>query len=207
MLTIYSIKGTANVQRKGSGTFVEYVRTTCQAFACTRSHRREKAWPRLGGDQPELYKKKEAENRKEVGVMDSQSSLINRMVRAAKLDIHLYEEVEADATANSQALTAVVIASIASGIGTGIAGIRVEGGIWFLWGLLIGVATALAGWLIWSLFAYWLGTTIFKGPRTSANYGELLRTIGFSNSPRVLSIFAFIPFIGGLIALVRLYGH
>ncbi len=132
--------------------------------------------------------------------MGKERSLVNRMVRAAKLDVDLYEEVEADTTANGQALTAVVIASLASGLGTGIAGLIVEGGTWFLWGLLIGVATGIAGWLIWSLLTYWLGTTIFKGPETSATYGELLRTIGFSNSPMVLGFFFFIPFLGGLIA-------
>ncbi len=122
------------------------------------------------------------------------------MIRAAKLEVDLYEEVEADTTANGQAFLAVVVASLAAGLGVGIAGVRVEGGLWFLWGLLIGLATALVGWLVWSLFAYWLGTTIFRGPETSATYGELLRTIGFSNSPRVLTFFAFIPFLGGLIA-------
>lgn len=132
--------------------------------------------------------------------MEGDRSLVNRMIRAAKLRVDLYEEVEADTTANGQALVAVLIASLANGIGVGIAGARVEGGLWFLWGLLIGVATGMAGWLIWSLFAYWLGTTVFRGPETSATYGELVRTIGFSNSPRVLSVFSFIPFLGGLIS-------
>ena len=131
--------------------------------------------------------------------MEAQRSLVNRMIRAAKLEVDLYEEVEADTTANRQAFLAVVVASLASGLGVGIAGVRVEGGLWFLWGLLIGLATALVGWLVWSLFAYWLGTTVFRGPETSATYGELLRTIGFSNSPRVLSFFFFIPFLGGII--------
>jgi hypothetical protein len=134
--------------------------------------------------------------------MADSRSLVDRMVRAAKLDVDLYEQVEADTTANGQAFLAVVIASIASGIGIGIAGLRIEGGIWFLWGLLIGLGTSLVGWLAWSLLAYLLGTTIFRGPDTSATVGELVRTIGFSNSPRVLSFFSFIPFIGGLIAFV-----
>lgn len=134
--------------------------------------------------------------------MAGKSSLLNRMVRAAKLDVDLYEEVEADTTANGQALAAVLIASLAAGIGAGIAGVRVEGGMWFLWGLLIGVSVSLAGWLIWALFAYWLGTTVFRGPETQATYGELIRTIGFSNSPRVLTFFVFVPGLGGILTFV-----
>jgi hypothetical protein len=132
--------------------------------------------------------------------MNGSRSLSDRMIRAAKLDVGLYEEVEADTTANGQAFIAVLIASLAAGIGLGIAGVAEEGGLWFLWGLLIGLTSAIVGWVAWSVLAYWIGTTIFRGPETSATYGELLRTIGFSNSPRVLSFFAFIPFLGGLIA-------
>jgi hypothetical protein len=133
--------------------------------------------------------------------MTNQPSLLNRMVRAAQLESNLYEEVEADKGANGQAFTVVVIASIASGLGVGIAAvISGDSGIWFLWGLLIGLGTGILGWLIWSLLAYVIGTTLFKGPETEADYGQLLRTIGFSNTPRLLSFFSFIPFIGGIIA-------
>lgn len=132
--------------------------------------------------------------------MQTSRGLVDRMVRAARLEVDLYEEVEADTTANGQAFLAVVVASLAAGIGAGIAGAVEEGGIWFLWGLLLGLGSAIIGWVAWSVLAYWVGTTIFKGPETSATYGELLRTIGFANSPRVLAFFAFIPFLGGLIA-------
>ena len=133
--------------------------------------------------------------------MQTSRGLVDRMVRAAKLDVRLYEEVEADTSANGQAFLAVLIASMAAGIGAGIASAIEKEGIWFLWGLLLGLGTALIGWVAWSVLAYWLGTTIFKGPETSVTYGELLRTIGFSNSARVLAFFVFIPFFGGLIAL------
>lgn len=133
--------------------------------------------------------------------MEAERSLVNRMIRAARLDVDLYEEVEADTTANRQAFASVLIASLASGLGTGIAGFRVEGGMWLLWGLLIGLAASIGGWLAWSMITYWLGTTVFRGPETSATPGELMRTIGFSNSPRVLTFFYFIPIVGGLIAL------
>jgi len=129
-------------------------------------------------------------------------SLFDRMVRAAKLDVNLYEEVEADTKANWQAFWAVVVASLATGLGTAIGSLGDHRPIWFLWGLLIGVGVALLGWLLWALLTYAIGVTIFKGPQTEADYGQLLRTIGFSNSPGVLRFFSFIPFIGWLISLV-----
>ncbi len=131
--------------------------------------------------------------------MKDSRSLTSRMIRAAKLEVNLYEEVEADSAATSQALIAVIVVSLASGIGTGIAGLGAMGGLGFFWGLLIGLAASLAGWLAWAYLSYILGTTIFKGPKTSATWGELLRTIGFAHSPGVLRIFSFVPFIGGVI--------
>ena len=136
--------------------------------------------------------------------MAESSSIVNRMLRAAKLDSHLYEEVEADNSATGQAFLVVVLASLAAGIGTGITGIFVSGGIWFLWGLLIGLATSIVGWLAWAFLAYILGTTILKGSDTQATYGELLRTIGFSYSPGMIRFFSFIPFLGGLISFAAL---
>ena len=62
--------------------------------------------------------------------------------------------------------------------------------------------TALIGWFIWSYITYFIGTRLFKGPKTKATYGELLRCIGFSNSPGTLRILSFIPIVGVIIAFV-----
>ena len=70
------------------------------------------------------------------------ASLVNRMVRAAKLDSALYEEVEADSSALGQAMGVVAIASIAAGIGN-----MANGGVT---GLIGGVIAALIGWFIWA---------------------------------------------------------
>ena len=129
------------------------------------------------------------------------STLINKMVRAAKLDVNLYESVEADTKATKEALIVVIIVSVLSGIGAGIAGLMTgAGALKFLWGLLGGIASALIGWIIWSWLTWLIGTKLLKGPRTSATWGELLRTIGFAHSPGVLRLFVFIPVIGGIIA-------
>ena len=46
------------------------------------------------------------------------SQFAQRMIRAAKLDVNLYEEVEADKTAMNQAMGVVVLSSVAAGIGS-----------------------------------------------------------------------------------------
>ena len=62
--------------------------------------------------------------------------LTEKMIRAAKLEPALYEEVEADVTATNQALQVVVIASLAGGIGGGLSSLFAGGG---LGGLVIGL--------------------------------------------------------------------
>ena len=119
---------------------------------------------------------------------------IDRMIRAAKLDVQLYEEVEADTTSLRQAMAVVLLASVAAGIG-----FIHEGG---LIGLLIGTVGALLGWYIWAFLTYLIGTKILPKPQTSADHGQLLRTIGFSSAPGMIRIFGLIPGMGVLVNLL-----
>jgi hypothetical protein len=129
----------------------------------------------------------------------SSHSLTDRMIRAARLDVALYNEVEADLSATSQALTVVIISSVAAGIGGAIAGAIAGRPSAIIGGLIGGIVAALLGWLVWSYVMYFVGTRMFGG---TATYGELLRTTGFATSPGVLRILSFIPVVGGLISLV-----
>ncbi len=121
-----------------------------------------------------------------------QKSIIDRMIRAARLEPQVYEEVEHDQSATGQAMLVVVLGAIAGGIGA------LSGGIA---GLVVGVVASLVGWAVYAFIAYWVGTNIFKGPETSADWGELLRTLGFANSPRVLMILVIIPVVGIFVGL------
>lgn len=122
------------------------------------------------------------------------ANLIDRMVRASKLDVNLYEEVEADKGAMGQAVAVVLISSIAAGIGSiGFFGVR---------GLIFGTIGALIGWVIWAFLAYIIGTKLLPEPETKSDMSEMMRTIGFSASPGVIRILAFIPFIGPILSFI-----
>ena len=121
------------------------------------------------------------------------SSFNDRLIGAAKLDVRIYEEVEADSGALNQAMAVVVLSSLAGGIGIiGTAGFK---------GIFVGALIALVSWFIWAYITYIVGTKILPQPQTQADYGQLLRTIGFSSSPGLIRILAVIPFLTGIIYL------
>jgi len=119
------------------------------------------------------------------------NSFADRLIRAARLDVALYEEVERDERATAQALAVVVLAALATGIGA-------RGG---LFGLAAGVIASLIGWYIWSALTYWIGTRFFPEPTTEATLGQLLRTIGFAQSPGLLRVLGAIPGLDVIMAL------
>ena len=115
------------------------------------------------------------------------STLTNRMIRAAKLDANLYEEVEADKSTMKQAMLVVLLSSLAAGIGMGGKNI------------LFGTIAALAGWYIWAYLTYFIGTKLLPEKQTVADHGELLRTIGFASSPGLIRILGIIPGFNGFV--------
>ena len=119
------------------------------------------------------------------------STLIDRMVRASKLDARLYEEVETDRGAMGQATGVVVLSSVAAGIGS-----VGKGG---LLGILLGAVFALIGWYVWAYLTYLIGTKVLPEPETKADPGELLRTIGFSSSPGLIRVLGIIPGLAGIV--------
>lgn len=122
------------------------------------------------------------------------SSFNDRLIGAAKLDVKIYEEVEADRGALNQAMGVVILSSAAAGVGIiGTAGVK---------GILMGTIVALIAWFVWAYLTYFIGTKILPEPQTKADLGELLRTIGFSSSPGIIRILGIIPGLGGIIFAV-----
>jgi len=126
------------------------------------------------------------------------AAMLNRVVRAAMLDVNLYEEVEADTSLTQEALIVVVLVSIAAGIGGFLAGILAGSIGAALGGLVLGLVLGVVNYYIWAYVTYFVGTNLFDG---TADVGELLRTLGYASGPRALSLLGFIPCVGALAGL------
>ncbi len=120
----------------------------------------------------------------------AQGDLVQRMLGAATLNIDTFEEVEADETATTQAAAVVAMVAVASAIGA--AG---DGGTSIFWAPV----AQIIGWLIWAGVTYLIGDKIFGG---TATWGELLRTLGFAQSPGLLYFLAVLPLVGGMIRFI-----
>ncbi len=122
------------------------------------------------------------------------AKFIGRIIRASKLDVNLYEEVEADSGALGQSMGVVILSGIAAGLGS-----IAQGGFG---AMLMGTIAAIIGWYVWAYITYFIGTRFFPEPQTRATHGELLRTIGFSSSPGLIRVLGIIPGLAGGIFLI-----
>ena len=119
---------------------------------------------------------------------------IARIIRAAKLESRVYEEIETDKDATSQALVVVLLSSLAASIGA-----FTHAG---LSGLVMGGLVALLAWYVWTFMTYVIGVKLFPVSQTSASHREICRTLGFASAPGVLRVFGAIPGLTGIAFLV-----
>jgi hypothetical protein len=118
------------------------------------------------------------------------STLTSRLLGSARLDTQCYEDVEVDTRANLQALGVVLVSSLAAALGAGMKDV----------GSTVSVLiVAFVSWIIWVLLTLVIGTQVLPGRQTRADFGQLLRTTGFSASPGILRVFGVLPLIGGFI--------
>ena len=110
-----------------------------------------------------------------------------RLIGAALLDPSVYEGIEVDRHANIQALTTVLLSSVAAGIGAaGWYGARPAA-------LMLVAVVAVACWMAWAMLTFQIGTRVLPTRDTRATLGELLRTIGFAAAPGLMQVFAILP--------------
>ena len=112
------------------------------------------------------------------------NNLFDRIFRAIKIDVELYEEVERDKSATIQAGLVVVLSSMAAGVGALQLGAS---------NFLLAPIFFLISWYVWAYIIYFVGVKLFPEKNTKSNHGELLRTIGFSSAPGLLRVFGVTP--------------
>jgi len=102
------------------------------------------------------------------------------IIGAARLDPAVYEELEHNYAATVPALLVVVLACLASGVAllpvVGLAGVYTR------------AATAFISWTLFVVIAYVVGTKALPGPETSASMGQLVRSLGFAQTPALLLV-------------------
>ncbi len=126
--------------------------------------------------------------------MTEQRSFVNRLIGAARLDSSVYEEVEHDRGATGQAAIVVVAGSITAGLAA-VGDLKVAG-------LILGIVGGLVGWAVYAWVTYFIGTKILAGAQTSADWGELARTLGFANGPRILLVIGLVPALNAVVGVV-----
>jgi hypothetical protein len=112
--------------------------------------------------------------------------MMDRVVRALKLDATLYQEVDGDESMTKEALIVVVAAALIGGGGAAMD----DGSIWIA-GALIGAPIGLA---IWTAIVLVVGK-MFGG---QADFKGMYRSLGFASAPSAASI---IPVLGGVLVL------
>ncbi|MBW2495062.1 MAG: YIP1 family protein [Deltaproteobacteria bacterium] len=122
-------------------------------------------------------------------------TLIGRMIRAARLDPRLYAEVEADETSIGQAASVVLLSAFAGGI-------NVPGAPFAL--LFGSLLASLVGWVLFAYVIYLIGAKLLPEPTTKANFGALLRAMGFANAPGVVKLLGIVPELRVLVLFVAM---
>ena len=117
-------------------------------------------------------------------------SISERMIGAALLNIETYEAIEADETATLQAAGVVAMVALCGAVGAWNIGPM---------GALGSALSAVGGWLVWAGITYVVGDKIFGA---TATWGEVLRTLGFAQSPGVLLLLGIVPVLGWGVSLV-----
>src|SRR5437764_10913859 len=90
--------------------------------------------------------------------LGARSDLVSRMIRAAQLDVTLYEEVEADEGATGQAALVVLLVGLLGGLASGLSQAAHGRTVLLISHMLGGGVAALIGWVIWAYVTYFVGT-------------------------------------------------
>ncbi len=119
--------------------------------------------------------------------------MIERIVRAIRLDWTVFREIADDPKAMKEAAIIVIIVTFLSAVGSGL---DKHSFVSFISAWVVGI---LVAWVGWAVITYLVGTALFKG---ETHIPEMMRVLGYANAPHLLGLFAFIPCVGWLLPVI-----
>jgi hypothetical protein len=130
--------------------------------------------------------------------------LTDRLLRLARLDTSVFDEVKSDVNATIPAVVVAVAATLLAGIG-GLLWWIVEDygdtGEFFFKSVILGGIFAVALWVAWLAVVYAVLTQVF---REQTDVYQLLRTMGHAAAPLGLGVLMFIPGVDFGLALASI---
>lgn len=127
------------------------------------------------------------------------------LVRLARLDLTVFDDVKDDAGATVPALVVAVVASFLSGLGSWLWWIFQDfpkgGSEVFLKSLILGGILQVGVWFLW---VYVAAMILSRGLGAAADLNRLLRTMGLAFAPMAIAVLMFISFLAipfGVIAV------
>ena len=135
--------------------------------------------------------------------------IVTRLMRLARLDTTVFDEVRMDPTATASSFVVMAAAAFAAGLGGWLWWIQktdFDGGKVFVQSVIMGSLFAIGLWIVWLFVAYVLLTQVF---RERADLQQLIRTMGMAAAPLGLSLLLLIPGINfgiGLASIALFFG-
>jgi hypothetical protein len=135
--------------------------------------------------------------------------LTNRLQRLVMLDTTVFEEVRSEQSATLPSIMVVIVATLLAGIGGWLWWIQevdYNTGKVFFQSVVMGTIFSVALWIVWLLVAWVVLTQVF---RQTADWQQMLRTMGLAAAPLALSIGVAIPELDfgiGLASIALMFG-
>jgi hypothetical protein len=129
--------------------------------------------------------------------------ILNRLVRLAKLDTTVFDEVRDDAAELIPALIVAGVSCFLAGLGAMLFYSVNDFGSYpedkFLNMFILGSAFMAAMYAVWVLIVY---VVLVQAYKATADLQSLFRTMGYASAPLALSVLMFIPFVYPVLAIV-----
>jgi hypothetical protein len=132
------------------------------------------------------------------------NAILNRILRLARLDTTVFDEVRDDEKELIPALIVAGIASLLAGLGAALFWEfnfdRGPDNVW-LNNFILGGLFMAALYMVWVLIAYVIVVQVFKA---TADLQSLIRTMGYAAAPLAICVLMFIPVLYPVFAIVPL---